>query len=548
MAQYLASNPRDFLAVATPGAGKTTFALVLASHLLAQRVVDRVVVVAPTDHLKTQWASAADGFDLELTTDFGRGTGMTAGAHGPVVTYAGVAAATPALRAFVSGRRTLVILDEIHHAADALSWGEAVQEAFSPATRRLSLTGTPFRSDVNPIPFVSYLRGEDGVLRSQADFNYGYAPALADGAVRPVLFLAYSGEMTWRTRAGDLVSAELSDHQSRDVTAGAWRTALDPRGTWITRVLRDADRRLGEVRRHVPDAAGLVIASDQTAARAYAGRLTELTGQRPVVVVSDDPMASQKIESFAASSERWLVAVRMVSEGVDIPRLMVGVYATSAATPLYFAQAVGRFVRARRSGETASIFLPSVQRLLAQAAELESERDHVLAPKDDDEWAATDPLAAAEREAAGGVDAPDALTLFEPIASEATLDRVVFDGGVFDGRLLPVDSAEEDFLGIPGLLAPEDVTALLHAHRADGAGRAGERLRAEQVPTARADRAALRAELNDCVRAYARQQGVTPAAVHAQVRRATGGPAVKQADPVTLQARIDYLRRRAVGK
>ena len=547
LAQYLAADPRDFLAVATPGAGKTTFALVLAKHLLAERVVDRVVVVAPTDHLKTQWASAADDFDLELATDFGRGTGMATDAHGLVVTYAGVAAATGALRVFVSNRRTLVILDEIHHAADALSWGEAVQEAFTPATRRLSLTGTPFRSDVNPIPFVSYVRGDDGVLRSEADFNYGYAPALAAGAVRPVLFLAYSGAMTWRTRAGDLVQAELSDQQARDVTAGAWRTALDPRGTWIARVLKDADRRLGEVRRQVPDAAGLVIASDQTAARAYATRLTELTGQRPVVVVSDDPMASHKIDSFAASSERWLVAVRMVSEGVDIPRLMVGVYATSAATPLYFAQAVGRFVRARRPGETASIFLPSVPRLLAQAAELEAERDHVLVPKDSDEWAAADPLAAAEQEIADGAAVRDGLTLFEPIASEATLDRLVFDGGVFDGRLLPVDAAEEDFLGIPGLLAPEDVTALLHARRADGAAGGGG-TGASATPTARADRAALRAELNDCVRAYARQQGVTPATVHAQARRATGGPAVKQADLPTLQARIDFLRRRAVGK
>ncbi len=550
---YVQAQPRDFLAVATPGAGKTTFALVVAARLLADRVVDRVVVVTPTDHLKSQWASAADGFDMELSPDFGRGTGMATGALGPVVTYAGVAAATAALRAFVSNGRTLVILDEIHHAADALSWGEAVQEAFGPAARRLSLTGTPFRSDINPIPFVTYQRDSDGVLRSQADFSYGYAPALADGAVRPVLFLAYSGEMTWRTRAGDLVSAELSAQQARDVTAGAWRTALDPRGTWITRVLKDADRRLGEVRRHIPDAAGLVIASDQTAARAYAARLTELTGQRPVLVVSDDPGASTKIEAFAASSERWLVAVRMVSEGVDIPRLMVGVYATSAATPLYFAQAVGRFVRARQPGETASIFLPSVQRLLAQAAELEDERDHVLVPKDSEEGTVVDPLGATERELAGGVEAPDALTLFEPIASEATLDRVVFDGGVFDGRLLPMDAAEEDFLGIPGLLAPEDVTALLHSRRSEDAksgAAAGNRhgSAAAASPTARADRAALRAELNDCVRAYARQQGLTPAAVHAEARRATGGPAVKQADPRTLQARIDYLRRRAVGK
>ena len=57
---------------------------------------------------------------------------------------------------------------------DALSWGDAVREAFDPATRRLALTGTPFRSDTNAIPFVTY-PGRDGVRRSAADHSYGYA-------------------------------------------------------------------------------------------------------------------------------------------------------------------------------------------------------------------------------------------------------------------------------------------------------------------------------------------------------------------------------------
>jgi superfamily II DNA or RNA helicase len=68
----------------------------------------------------------------------------------------------------------------------------------------------------------------------------------------------------------------------------------------------------------------------------------------------------------------------MVSEGVDVPRLAVGVYATSASTPLFFAQAIGRFVRSRTHGETASIFLPSVPSLLQLASELEAQRNHVL--------------------------------------------------------------------------------------------------------------------------------------------------------------------------
>src|SRR6202044_3790545 len=137
--------------------------------------------------------------------------------------------------------------------------------------------------------------------------------------------------------------------------AYAWRTALDPEGEWVARVLEAADRRVTQVRRGMPHAGGLGIAGGPP-------------GVRPTVVLSDDPAASKKIAKFAQSEDRWMVAVRMVSEGVDIPRLAVGVYATSVSTPLFFAQAIGRFVRARRRGETASVFLPSVPVLLGFAA------------------------------------------------------------------------------------------------------------------------------------------------------------------------------------
>ena len=121
-----------------------------------------------------------------------------------------------------------------------------------------------------------------------------------------------------------------------------------------------------------------MIATDHFAARAYADILKAITGRTPTVVLSDEKAASERIATFAKSTERWMVAVRMVSEGVDIPRLGVGVYATSASTPLYFAQAIGRFVRARRRGETASIFVPSVPSLMALASQMELERDHAL--------------------------------------------------------------------------------------------------------------------------------------------------------------------------
>ena len=210
MHDYFDRSPRDYLAVATPGAGKTTFALSVAAELIGRRIVDRVVVVAPTEHLKNQWAEAAARAGIPIDPTFSAGKGKTSSDFvGVAVTYAGVAVNPLAMRIRTERFKTLVILDEVHHAGDALSWGEGVREAFEPAARRLALTGTPFRSDVNPIPFVTYAPGPDGVPRSVADFTYGYAHALADHVVRPVLFLAYSGDMSWRTRAGDEVADRL---------------------------------------------------------------------------------------------------------------------------------------------------------------------------------------------------------------------------------------------------------------------------------------------------------------------------------------------------
>ncbi len=541
---YLARQPRDFLTVATPGAGKTTYALRLASELLDRRVVERIVVVAPTEHLKTQWAQAAAKVGIPLDPEFSGSRGTTSSDYlGIAVTYAGVAANTLLYRRRVEDRKTLVILDEVHHAGDSLSWGESVREAFEPAARRLALTGTPFRSDINPIPFVTYAPGHDGIPRSAADHVYGYGDALRDHVVRPVMFLAYSGRMRWRTRAGDEVSAVLGADQAKDVTQQAWRTALDPQGEWIPQVLRAADRRLTEVRKHVPDAGGLVIASDQTKARAYAKQLEAITGRKPTVVLSDDPKSGSKITAFSESNDRWMVAVRMVSEGVDVPRLMVGVYATSTSTPLFFAQAVGRFVRARKRGETANVFLPSVPLLLRLAGELEEERDHVLGRASDGTWTEEDILVA---QALAQRDTPDQLLddqlSFEALESEATFDRVLFDGGEFSGGTAPGSDEDDDFLGIPGLLDADQVTDLLRSR-----GKRTERAKVAPV-VAVVDVPALKRQLNDCVKAYARQSGSSQAIVHGDLRRVCGGPEVARASAAELQARIEKIRAWAVGR
>ncbi|MDF1606465.1 DEAD/DEAH box helicase [Nocardioides sp. YIM 152315] len=558
MKQYFDNQPRDFLAVATPGAGKTTFALSVAAELLGRRMVDRITIVAPTEHLKLQWAEAAARAGIPIDPTYSAGKGKTSQDFvGIAVTYAGVAVNPLAMRIRTERFKTLVILDEVHHAGDALSWGEGVREAFEPASRRLALTGTPFRSDINPIPFVTYAPGDHGVPTSVADYTYGYAHALADHVVRPVLFMAYSGEMQWRTRAGDEIAARLGEPLTKDLTNQALRTALDPGGSWMPAVLAAADKRLSEVRRHVPDAGGLVIATDQDSARAYAKLLKTVSGESATVVLSDEKAASKKISEFSGNDKRWMVAVRMVSEGVDVPRLAVGVYATTTSTPLFFAQAVGRFVRARNRGETASVFLPSVPNLLGFASEMEVQRDHVLGRRVNDEgdiFAAEEQLMAEAN--AGDAASDELLGSFEAMGSEARFDRVLYDGGEFGhaGEVHVGSEEEMDFLGIPGLLEPDQVRELLHHRQSERARKQKAASAAAPPPdtvsdvSAHEQLAVLRRELNGLVAAWHHRTGQAHGITHAALRKECGGPAAAVATATQLHARIDRIREWATRK
>jgi superfamily II DNA or RNA helicase len=326
------------------------------------------------------------------------------------------------------------------------------------------------------------------------------------------------------------------------MTAHAWRTALDPKGDWIPSVLNAANKRLTEIRRGMRDAAGLVIATDHATAKAYAKLLSQITGEATTVVLSDDPQASRKIETFTESDARWMVAVRMVSEGVDIPRLAVGVYATSTSTPLFFAQAVGRFVRARKRGETASVFLPSIPTLLQHAAQMEVERDHALDKPHRAETFAPEDALMARANSTQSTAETDQLS-FEALGSEATFDRVLFDGGEF-GMTAAVGSAEEEeYLGLPGLLDADQVALLLRKRQAEQAKQVKKSQPDYEAPVSlHRSIALLRKELSGLVGAWHHRTGQPHAHIHAELRRTCGGPQTSQASVEQLQQRIDKLR------
>lgn len=546
MEKYRVVNKKTFLVNATPGAGKTSFSLALAEKLISVKQIDTVIIIVPTDHLRTQWSDAAIEKGIFVDPSLSNKNALIPPDFtGYVATYAQVAM-NPGIhmrRATEGDKKTLVIFDEIHHAGDGLSWGTGLEMAFSNVTRRLALTGTPFRTGDELIPFVEYERLSDGTLVSKTDYTYGYKEALADNVVRPVSFAAYSGETQWQNNAGKVLSATLGSTDLKGAKEQqAWKTALDPKGKWIAHVLSAADERLTQVRAAgMKNAGAMILASDQDTARAYAKVLEKITGHKPTVILSDDRKASRKITMFSESknaNDRWLVAVRMVSEGVDVPRLSVGVWATSYRTPLFFAQAVGRFVRSKAKGETATIFLPAVKPLLALAANLEEQRSHVIAPPEqsEDEQELIDPMMDEEEKEPG--EAGEYLAL----SADAEFAHVLFNGQAYDFDSL--SDKDKDIIGLPGLLAPEQVTQLLHSvrNREDEIRRKlGEPMVKEEEKEVESPFEAkeVRKNINRVVSRIAMSSGVPHAQIHSRTRKAIPGPA-------TAHATLDILKKRLV--
>lgn len=409
---------KDFLCVATPGAGKTKLALCVAHYFLLERYCERVVVVTPSDQLKRQWAyEAAEFAGIDLDPDYSNSQGIeVSDFHGVAITYALLGQDKKSVHAQNTfGKKTLVIFDEIHHAGESLTWGDAIKNSFENAVFRLAISGTAFRSDDALIPFITY---ENRI--SKADYTYSYERAIKENVCRPVYFTIHDGTMKWKVGTQEFEHT-FKDSLEPDQVSKRLKTALDPKGNWVRDVLKDADEKLTEIRKSHHNAAGLVFAATQRHAKEIAGVLNQITGVMPPVVVSEDNDGSEKIAGFKNGSSRWLVSVRMVSEGVDIPRLRVGVYFTIIKSELYFRQAVGRFVRVLQGlqWQDAFIFIPQDKDIVKLAETIQLERDHAL----DD----------AER-AAGGLDQSDFFGSdytpalqgkFIPLGSEATDSKTI---------------------------------------------------------------------------------------------------------------------------
>jgi len=439
---------RSYLTVACPAAGKTRSTLYQAKWLIDEGLIDRIVVVVPNRTIKRTWKSTAwDKFKIALAQDYGNASysakqaQVTNGTSGVVVTYSQVASAlgVEVFRRLVSSTKTLVVLDEAHHMAESRSWGDACLKAFEHAAFYILLSGTPIRTDGQLIPFVRYREKSDNVMECIADTDYSYGVAVNDdpSPVRRVVFTPYAGEVEWRVNENVYRAVISPDSVERDLSR-AMTAALDPRHDFLRQVIHDADRELQEIRSGIfPDAAGMIVARDHYHAQEVAHLVRDITGNRPLVVTSrreseeDDEDAAEAIENFATNprtSPRWLVSIKMVSEGTDIPRLCVGVYATNIKTHTYFTQWAGRFLRQIEGYEqlVARLFVVAHPEIVKHADEItksvmESIINEVSDVDDDDD---RDPP-----EDDDDRDPPEDYPVFEVLSAESERLSDRYDGG-----------------------------------------------------------------------------------------------------------------------
>jgi superfamily II DNA or RNA helicase len=492
-----------FLLSAAPGAGKTRPALVLARELLRRRVVRRVAIVCPTTPLTRQWAEAAGRLGVHLVPDAAE-LRPPSDFDGVAVTYARAAASAQCWASQCSAG-TLVIADEAHHLGDDLAWGLGFRTAFAATRRWLLLSGTPFRSDAMPIPGVRY---DDGL--AVPDVSYSYADAVRDAICRPVTFIPYDGTLTWQV-GDDVVEASFSDALTGRDAGRRYRTSISTElDDGLPKILASAHERLRGLRAgDHRDAGGLIIAADSAHARRIAKVLRETCGVAPTVVLHQEARAHAKLQAFRTGRDPWIVAVNMVSEGVDIPRLRVGVYATAAKTPLIFRQIVGRFVRTipgRPPREHSWVYLPGDPVLRVHAGEVETELRHILRPVEDADDGLLDEPAERRR------SEPSEAEAFVPVAADVTPQLALFGGG----PPAPTPPASPFLAPAPADDAQDDVPAWERRNR-------------------------LRDKRHGLVASLRRVDGRSFREINAWLNRETGVTRVEDASLVELERSIELL-------
>jgi superfamily II DNA or RNA helicase len=382
------------LIAACPGAGKTRLT-VEVWKTYASHDCEVMVVVVPSRALKRQWKTAFKSFGVGAL-DAVKNKILEAHAYHDeemfdanrpiqVYTYAQIASNPDLFRILCSRHRVFVVFDEIHHADDDEKFGEALVYAFEAADFRLSLSGTPFNTRGGRLAFceVEKITDDDGrdINRTKTDYAYSYGDALSVAGtpedpevVRPVQFVRWNGLATWQRMypsKGITVEKTVTGAKKSDPL---WPLLDMVNGQYLPRMIDAAIQRLMEIREHQSNAGMLITAMDRDHCEQIAMYLRSKGIHDSRTIVYDTPGAADAIIDFGRSKDRVLIAVKMISEGVDIKRLRVGVYASNILTQMFFIQFIGRFIRwdgSLPASQFACVFIPEHVTLMKYAIEIE---------------------------------------------------------------------------------------------------------------------------------------------------------------------------------
>jgi superfamily II DNA or RNA helicase len=433
------------LIAACPGAGKTLFAAHAAHWLLAEEKCEVVVVVCPTVNIKAQWKEQFARFGIDAVDEATNETfryrrskndHLTGGRTVICLTYNQVSQDKDLFVEICRRYKSLVIADEVHHADDSAAFGSALADIAHQATYRLALSGTPFNSTGGALAMCEsedFVNDEGRLVRkAKALKTYSYGKAVYDRACRPVEFIKVMGKSysTYRSLTDNTLFQKLVDlsRQNKTDSLGA---VLDPDGEFMHDMVKDALAALQDIRHHDKRAGMLVVAKDKD----HGGRLCKMIetyckdneqwrGYSCCEIYNDTPKAHDRIKQLNNDHTDIVVTVRLISEGVDVKRLRVGLYASDYLTQMFFIQFVGRFIRweDRLDGsQHARVIIPGHVELLRFAREIEQMVDEAL-------------ISGVGEDNEG--DAPEKKNEFVSSETEKTGDGLIYRGKEEDERQL----------------------------------------------------------------------------------------------------------------
>ncbi|MBL0709504.1 MAG: DEAD/DEAH box helicase family protein [Colwellia sp.] len=361
LAQYQ-NGHNHFLALATPGAGKTMMATELADQLLKSGMIDLIICFSPSSIVAHDFI---ESLQLKIKERF---DGLM-GARGRSITYQNLQYLDANFWELFQEYRVFVIFDEIHHCAgsnidNANAWGEQIiLNIQNKAKFTLALTGTPWRSDAAPIVLSNYMHPSNKI---SCDYIYGLAEAIKDDVCRVPQIIAIDNNNI----------SVIDDEETKTFNSFKCLLAqsiipyqeIIENECVIKYVISSAIKKLASIRSTNFNAAGLIVASSVAHARSISMLMKSCFNESSVVVTYKENEPTRIIQQFRHAKTQWIISVGMISEGTNIPRLQVCCHLTNIKTEMHFRQILGRILRMTGSkNQEAIMYMPAEPKLLEYA-------------------------------------------------------------------------------------------------------------------------------------------------------------------------------------